>query len=266
MRTTKRSVVAALLLACAATSPAYADAGAFVLVSQSRSFWTDPITFARGVDGRSNDYDVPEFANASDPTYFGSFDTHLNFGTMAVTPDGTATAKAHVSLDLTTLIGTQVISFEAKSAASALFETTAPGLTFGSATGESSAGMGVNFNVLEPLVVTLAMHGSPAHGNGSYSFDLTRGSTVVWTDESVLDPKTKQQTRTFTEVVTLQPGSYHVGAGVGSFARIGDPAAEASGGFTLSVGIASAAPEPQSWLLLVAGLAALAFVRRRASG
>ena len=108
------------------------------------------------------------------------------------------------------------------------------------------------------------MHSSLSGPQSAYTFELKRDDSVVWDAESVLDPASGQMIATFSRGLTLQPGHYHLTAGLNVSASATQNGQRFNGQGAAGFALVSAVPEPQTWLLMLAGLGLVGGLVRRA--
>jgi hypothetical protein len=248
--------------ACAALAFAASVQAGFEPIQQDRRIADSAVVYVRGIDGQFNDADFPNFANAADGD-FGLFEVDDSQDFDLVSPDGTASAHAMAGASQRSLIGPTAISFEASVFANATRQPVSPPGQ-ASASGYGASAFELDFSLASAMGVSLTLGSTlDVSDFNVFDFELSRDGQVVWTDEVVTDPLTGVADRSFTRWLVLEPGLYHLSAGLGVNASAGvaavGEASQGSAAFTLA-----AVPEPQTWLLMLGGVGALAaLVRRR---
>jgi hypothetical protein len=173
-------------------------------------------------------------------------------------PASEAAASAEASVTQHSLVAAGLIRYASEASASAS-GFAAPAAQYDAhAYGLSS--MFVEFSVGAPLAVYLTLESDAGGPDDFFGFALQREGVIVWDAEQVADPLTGGANGSFRRLLVLQPGLYSVSADLQTSAVGGGlDHAFASAAFSLSP-----APDPETWLLMLAGLGCVgALVRRR---
>jgi hypothetical protein len=249
----------AVLLAAAAVS-LVAPARAQSLQPTVLARWVifDAAVTVQGQDGNSTHRD--DFRNFS---WEGTapFDHAETIAMDVPSPDGTAAAHLAGTMSQFSTLDPGHVHYEARmTATTSTSGTPGPGTrgTIGGGNGPRSDFLGMFFELTTPTTLVLTLHADMV-GGGDFEYLLHGGtpdSTVFGATASAGNPIPLHSV-----TLHLVPGTYDMTANLDGGIGLGGQAT-AVAGFDLVV--VSAIPEPQTWLLLAAGVPWLVAIRRRA--
>jgi hypothetical protein len=245
-----------MLVACALGFAACAHGQSFDLLSESRSVSGNAEIVIIGQNAEPAT-DTETFL-VEPPQAFGDFLETGNLAMDLAAPDGTASAHADVLALQDSAMGSEFIQFEGATHA------------FGTVMGEALPGsfvltsarsfMEVAFDVHRGRPAVLRVDTSPFFPSTHFGFELSRDGNVVWDVVEMRDPDTGELILSFEVPLQLVPGHYEFKAEMVALNRTaGNDGGQISG----SVSLVAIIPEPQTWLLMAAGIVILGVAVRR---
>jgi hypothetical protein len=226
--------------------------------------WVQPVGDAVivGQDGQAGTGKYNVFQPAPD---FGPF---IRTGTLhldVAAPDATAAAHLRGSVSHTSSIDPEAIRYEGSVALSSTTSGTPGPGSYVNANGESF--FGLMFDVATPLSVVLSLHADLA-GRGEVNFNFIEENETrpsIFSERAISFENGTGRIVPRELTFALSPGHYNLSMRLDSYVPSLEGVAAATAGFSLIAAAIPAIPEPQAWLMLVAGLPLLGVMRGRTS-
>ena len=262
MHAVLRAGVRTLLAAILSAWGLCATAQTFQLISQERAldvYWLQGLFPGIG-QPQINDVPAHEGFFATGP--WDAALGHAGFNTITL-EDGSATASSQASVDTRSFIGTERLSFDTRASAGAFGHATLPASYIAGSSGNSR--MQVAFDIAAPVTVNLAWSTDLGSTGSRFDVNFTRNFQTVFFLQGEA-ATLGLGAHSFQEVLLLQPGRYEFFANVMASAYSSDrpypdnlPPGSST---TFASFVLAPVPEPETWLLMIAGLCAVAVVRR----
>ncbi len=188
-------------------------------------------------------------------TNFSPYDVTDNFLLDVAAPDNTAAVHLQGSVSQQSSIGPEAIRFEGSFAASATASGSPGPQSSANLSGGRGSFLGEFFEVPAPVTAVLTLHAAVTGGAFAFEFLLLNETlgNVAWSEAA-------SDNAPGGRIIPEHQVTLNLKAVVDGHVFLNEQGS-ASGGFSL---VASAIPEPQAWLLLVAGMPLLGVVVKRA--